>query len=261
MESESESAMVCASGGRPPRNPINQMKLFTSIAAAAAIGASFVAAAPVEAGNGWIHAGTSVKNNSIYVRPLSRNGNFVTYERSLSGDESRFIANCPAWQYKSLKGSKWIDVMPNSIGAAAHRTVCSANVTDFDNAFQPSSPVNTPSRRPTTSTTNNSDSAVQLVYKVVNDMSNGDSYSARESMAGAALSNYDPSFFKQFNRVTVSNLKITGDTGGNYDLSGKMTYVYKDGTIQTEERSFTVASIGSNPRLMSTEFVRVIKAR
>ena len=231
------------------------MKRFNAIAAATVVGASFVTAAPAEAGNGWIHAGTSVKGDSIYVRPLSRNGNFVTYEETLSGDKARFIANCPAWQYKSFGGNAWTDVMPNSIGAAAHRTVCSANVADFQPKAQP------PSNRPATSSANNSDSAVQLVHTVVNHMSNGDSYSARKSMSGAALSNYDPSFFTQFNRVTVSNLKITGNAGGHYDLSGKMTYVYKDGSIQTEERSFTVANAGSSPRLMATEFVKVIKPR
>ena len=56
------------------------MKLFNAIAAAAVISASFFNAAPAEAGNGWIHAGTSVKGDSIYVRPLSRNVSFVTYE-------------------------------------------------------------------------------------------------------------------------------------------------------------------------------------
>lgn len=107
------------------------MKLFSAIAAAAVVAASFVAASPAEAGNGWIHAGTSVKGESIYVRPLSRNGNFVTYEETLLGNKSRYIANCPAWQYKSLNGSQWQDVMPNSIGASAHRAVCSANIPIF----------------------------------------------------------------------------------------------------------------------------------
>ena len=107
------------------------MKLFNAIAAAAVVGASFITAVPAEAGNGWIHAATSVKGDSIYVRPLSRNGNLVTYEETLSGDKSRFVANCPAWQYKSLNGTRWQDVMPNSIGAAAHRTVCSVNIQTF----------------------------------------------------------------------------------------------------------------------------------
>ena len=107
------------------------MKLFNAIAGAAVVSTWFVAAAPAEAGNGWIHAGTSIKGDSIYVRPLSRNGNLVTYEETLSGDKFRFIANCPAWQYKSLNGNRWHDVMPNSIGASAHRTVCSANIPTF----------------------------------------------------------------------------------------------------------------------------------
>ena len=114
------------------------MQLFKIIAAAAVVGASCVTAAPAEAGNGWIHAGTSVKGDSIYVRPLSRNGNFVTYEETLSGDKSRFTANYPAWQYKILNGTQWRDVMPNSIGAAAHQTVRSANIPTFTPRTRPS---------------------------------------------------------------------------------------------------------------------------
>ena len=50
MEPERGSAMVCASGGRPPHTPINQMKLFTSIAAAAAVlGTSLIDTAPAKA--------------------------------------------------------------------------------------------------------------------------------------------------------------------------------------------------------------------
>ncbi len=122
--------MVCLRGESLTHHT-KQMKLFNAIAATAVIGASIVTAAPAEAGNGWVHAATSVKGDSIYVRPLSRNGNLVTYERTLSGYKSRFIANCPAWQYKSLNGTQWQDVMPNSIGAAAHQTVCSANIPTF----------------------------------------------------------------------------------------------------------------------------------
>ena len=107
------------------------MKLFNAIAAAAVISGSFITTAPVKAGNGWIDAGVSTKGDVIYVRPLSRNGNYVTYEETFKGDKGRFIANCSAWQYKSLSGGVWRDVMPNSIGAAAHRTVCSANIPTF----------------------------------------------------------------------------------------------------------------------------------
>ena len=113
-------------------NTMIEMKLFNAIAISAFLGSSLVAATPSEAGNGWIHAATSVKGESIYVRPLSRNGNFVTYEETLSGSgKYRFIANCPAWQYKRVGGTQWQDVMPQSIGAAAHRTVCSANIPTF----------------------------------------------------------------------------------------------------------------------------------
>jgi hypothetical protein len=114
------------------------MKLFNAIAAAAVIGSSLIVTAPAEAGNGWIDAGTSTKGDTMYVRPLSRNGNLVTYEENFNGSNGKFIANCPAWQYKRLNGNKWHDVMPNSIGAAAHRTVCSAHIPTFTQRPRPS---------------------------------------------------------------------------------------------------------------------------
>ena len=107
------------------------MKLFNATTAALIIGTSLIIAPPSAAGNGWIHAATSVNGKSIYVRPLSRNRNYVTYEETLNGSSKKFVANCPAWQYKYLNGSDWIDVMPKSIGAAAHRTVCTSDIPSF----------------------------------------------------------------------------------------------------------------------------------
>ena len=123
--------MVCLRGERLTTHR-NQMNLFNAITAAAA-SASFIAASPASAGNGWLHAATSVKGNSIYVRLLSRSGHFVTYEEETSSSSyrSKWIANCPAWQCKSLNGTQWPDVMPGSIGAASHQTVCLANIPAF----------------------------------------------------------------------------------------------------------------------------------
>ena len=72
------------------------------------------------------------------VLPLSRNGSLVTYEESFDGGKGKYVANCPAWQYKELGGTKYVDVMPKSIGAAAHRTVCFANTPSFANSVRTS---------------------------------------------------------------------------------------------------------------------------
>ena len=122
--------MVC-SRGESLTHRINQMKLLNTIAAAVVIGTPLITADSARASNGWIDAGTSIKGDTIYVRPLSRNGNLVTYERHLDGYKSKMVANCPAWQYRRATGSQWSDVMPNLIGASAHRTVCSANIPTF----------------------------------------------------------------------------------------------------------------------------------
>ena len=118
------------------------VKLFNAIAAAAVVGSIFRYVSCSCRGRQWLGFMQQHQSRAtlIYVRPLSRNGNLVTYEETLSGEKSRFVANqsCMAVQEPEWNLKRWRDVMPNSIGAAAHRTVCSANIPTFTPRARPS---------------------------------------------------------------------------------------------------------------------------
>ena len=45
---------------------------------------------------------------------------------------------------------------------------------------------------------------------------------------------FDPAFFDQFARVTVQDLRLTSQSGSTVNLEGVVSFVYPDGTIQTE---------------------------
>ena len=72
----------------------------------------------------------------------------------------------------------------------------------------------------------------------------------------------DPNFFRQFQEVTVENLRVTKQTTETINLVGQNTYVYPDGSTQREERSYTVQQMrGSPPRIKASSFIRITKAR
>ena len=74
------------------------MKLFTAIASAAVIGASFLVPNPVEARNGWFYAGTANSGTSYYVKPLVCNGNLCNAIENGHGGNERMVADCGAWR-------------------------------------------------------------------------------------------------------------------------------------------------------------------
>lgn len=84
---------------------------------------------------------------------------------------------------------------------------------------------------------------------------------ARQFFAGAAGDQFDPAFFNQFERVSVEDLRETAQEGSSVTLQGLVTFVYPDGTFQTESRSFTVDTATSPALITASEFGGVIKAR
>ena len=106
--------MVC-SRGESLTHRKHQMKLFNAIAAAAVIGTSFIAANAVEARNGWLFAGRTTRDGTcFYVKPISKNGRYVTFLEKSSSSASTFekVADCSAWRYRWSDENKWIDTMP-----------------------------------------------------------------------------------------------------------------------------------------------------
>ena len=68
-------------------------------------------------------------------------------------------------------------------------------------------------------------------------------------------------FFQKFQQVSVENLRMTARTPDSIELLGQNTYFYKDGAVQTEERTFTVRLVEGQPRIVESQFLRVTQPR
>ena len=112
-----------------------------------------------------------------------------------------------------------------------------------------------------TSNTQNVDAAIYVIQEWVSAMSDMDSQKASQYMTGDAERMYEPGFFKQFERVNVSRLTVDNVSGSFINLSGIMTFVYPDGSIQKETRTFTVFTKDGAAVVTNTEFGKVIQSR
>ena len=105
------------------------------------------------------------------------------------------------------------------------------------------------------------DAAIYVIQEWVEAMSNNDTQQASKYMTGAAERMYNPTFFRQFERVNVSNLTVDSVSGSFINLSGIMTFVYPDGSIQKETRDFTIFSKDGSTVVTNTEFGKVVDPR
>jgi serine/threonine-protein kinase len=85
--------------------------------------------------------------------------------------------------------------------------------------------------------------------------------SARSQFSGSLAQQFDPGFFTQFEAVSVENLRVTDQTADSIELLGENTYVYSDGSTQREERTFTVKTVDGKPRIVASNFGRVLEFR
>ncbi|MEO0806722.1 MAG: protein kinase [Cyanobacteria bacterium J06643_4] len=72
---------------------------------------------------------------------------------------------------------------------------------------------------------------------------------------------FRPSFFQQFEQVTVEYLQVTSQTSDTIEFLGQNTYYYPDGSLQIEERTFTLRLIDEEPKIVASEFVRITQRR
>ncbi|MEM9804595.1 MAG: serine/threonine protein kinase, partial [Cyanobacteria bacterium P01_D01_bin.56] len=79
--------------------------------------------------------------------------------------------------------------------------------------------------------------------------------------SGIVAQQFNPDFFQQFQQVSVENLQVIAETPDSIEFLGLNTYLYPDGTIQQEERTFTVEIVDAQPRLVDSAFVRITKPR
>jgi serine/threonine-protein kinase len=84
---------------------------------------------------------------------------------------------------------------------------------------------------------------------------------ARSQFSAPLAQQFDPGFFAQFDRVSVENLRVTGQTADSINFVGENTYVYPDGSTQREQRSFTVQMQDGQPRIVGSSFGGVLESR
>ncbi len=103
--------------------------------------------------------------------------------------------------------------------------------------------------------------AQATVASLYSHVSNKSWDAARSQFGGSLAQQFDPGFFARFDRVSVENLRVTGQTADTVELVGENTYVYPDGSTQREERSFTVRMEDGQPRIVASNFRGVLQAR
>lgn len=103
--------------------------------------------------------------------------------------------------------------------------------------------------------------AISRVQELYGALSSKNYDAARGFFAGAAADQFDPTFFNQFERVSVSELRESGRSGSTLTLEGQVTFTYPDGTSQLETRSFTVDTATTPAVITDSAFGQVLKGR
>ena len=105
------------------------------------------------------------------------------------------------------------------------------------------------------------DRAVGGIQELYSALSAKDFVQARARYGAGVADQFDEGFFRQFERVSVQDLRSTSQTGNTVNLEGLVTFVWPDGTTQTETRTFSVNTSGEPPVITASEFGRVVKPR
>jgi hypothetical protein len=103
--------------------------------------------------------------------------------------------------------------------------------------------------------------AIASVEQLYNDLSLGNVQAARQRFSGEAADQFDPAFFRQFQRVSVDQLRTIGINGSQVSLEGVVTFVYPDGTSQSESRQFTVDTSTDPALITGSSFGQVTRGR
>lgn len=125
----------------------------------------------------------------------------------------------------------------------------------------PASPAAETEASPTAGSPEALDRSLASVRALYEALSAKDYARARSLFGGGAADQFDPTFFDQFTRVTVQDLRPISESGSSVSLEGVVSFVYPDGTSQSETRTFTLDSSSDPPLITASAFGRVIKPR
>ncbi len=124
-------------------------------------------------------------------------------------------------------------------------------------------PISTPTPEPTpglaAEPAPSTEEAIALIENFYSDISNRSWNDAVAVFSGELAQTFSREFFEKFDRVTVENLVVTNQTQETLTLIGQNTYIYPNANIQREERTFTLRTIDGQPRIVDSQFVRIIR--
>jgi hypothetical protein len=126
-------------------------------------------------------------------------------------------------------------------------------------ASSPAAPAAPPTAAPLG--TNAINAAVASIQGLYAALSAKDYATAASHYGPVAADQFDPTFFNQFERVTVADLRETSSTGSMVNFEAVVTFVYPNGDVQTESRRFTVDTRTTPPLITSSEFGQVLQPR
>ncbi|MFM2314372.1 MAG: hypothetical protein RLZZ04_3648, partial [Cyanobacteriota bacterium] len=105
----------------------------------------------------------------------------------------------------------------------------------------------------------NESESIALIVRLY-DLLSQKSFAETESLYSSQLTNqFNSNFFSQFQRVTVENLRIISKNQNLINFIGQNTYIWLDGSTQTESRSYTVENLGGELKITDSQFIKVIK--
>jgi serine/threonine-protein kinase len=102
---------------------------------------------------------------------------------------------------------------------------------------------------------------VRTVESLYQALSRQDFSAARALFSGEAADQFDPAFFRQFTRVEVADLQPTARSAGSVTLDGVVSFIYPDGSLQKEARTFTLDTNSDPPRVVASAFGMVVRPR
>ncbi len=103
--------------------------------------------------------------------------------------------------------------------------------------------------------------ATEIIEQLYQALSSKNYAEAVNLFSPELSSQFNHSFFDQFQSVTVENLRVTSRTDSMIELIGENTYYYFDGSTQRELRAYTVNNLNGQILITDSHFIKVIKFR
>jgi serine/threonine protein kinase, bacterial len=81
---------------------------------------------------------------------------------------------------------------------------------------------------------------------------------ARELLAAAIVSEFNINFYRQFQQISVENLRLEEQTSTNITFVGNNIYTWPDGSQRREQRLFVLGKVDGQLKIIKTQFLRVL---